>query len=537
MKHPIERIQQFRRKWDGDMGILASLKNIFSTPQRSTPKGYIPDILNSIFNGDKFDGSFGLTKDYRFVDYYTLRMRSLQLFKENPYARGLIRRLLTNEIHTGLNLECNPVSEILGLNEEEAQIIGDRIEISWQLYAENQNIADFQKMRSLHELAVHARRLAFISGDCLIIMRIDEKTKLPTIQLVDGERIKTPFGMGIKDNIIHGVELNESGKHIAFFVEKEKGGFEKVQAYGEKTGRKQAWLIYGSDTRYSEVRGEPILANMLYMLKELDRYRDAEQRAATVNALLPMYFESTEQTVGVNPFRNNGVTSTKEIQESQTIVQVSQTPGQIMDLPVGKKLMSHNTQRPNVNYAKFEESILNVFAWSLEIPPEMLRLIFTSSYSASRQATNELKVYLRKFFEEFGVSFYQPIYEQFLKMQSLTGKIEMKGFLESTKRADLWEIYSAWTNTEWTGIMRASVDPAKDVKAAAGALKVGIGSYDYWNQLIVGTTFKSSINKRKREEDYIEKLGMSFNLYDSNAEQMNEDEEMEGVDNGESDNN
>lgn len=519
------------------MGIITSLKNIFSTPQRSSPKGYIPDILSSIFNGDKYDGSFGLTKDYRFVDYYTLRMRSLQLFKENPYARGLIRRLLTNEIHTGLNLECNPVSSIIGLDEEEIQKIGDNIETSWELYAEHQNIADYQKMKSLHELAIHARRLAFISGDCLIIMRIDEKTKVPTIQLVDGERIKTPFGKSTKDKINNGVELDESGKHIAFYVEKEGGGFERVSAYAEKTGRKQAWLIYGSDTRYSEVRGEPVLANMLYMLKELDRYRDAEQRAATVNALLPMYFESTEQVSGVNPFRNNGVTTSKEVEQDTTIMQVSQTPGQIIDLPAGKKLQSHNTQRPNVNYAKFEESILNVFAWSLEMPPEMLRLIFTSSYSASRQATNELKVYLRKFFEEFGNSFYQPIYEQFLKMQALTGRIEMKGFLESTVTPGLWEMYAAWTNSEWTGIMRASVDPAKDVRAAVSALKAGIGSYDYWNQLIVGTTFKSSINKRKREEDYIEKLGLEFNLEGNIQEVIDNNDDDGGVIDGESGNN
>jgi hypothetical protein len=53
--------------------------------------------------GDKFAGGFGATKVFT-PDYWTLRQRSEQLFHENLYARGLIRRLVTNEINTGLTL-------------------------------------------------------------------------------------------------------------------------------------------------------------------------------------------------------------------------------------------------------------------------------------------------------------------------------------------------------------------------------------------------------------------------------------------------
>ena len=61
--------------------------------------GYAPAV-SSILDGDKFAGGFGTTNVYTHIDYWTLRERSGQLFRENLYAKGLVRRLITNEINT-----------------------------------------------------------------------------------------------------------------------------------------------------------------------------------------------------------------------------------------------------------------------------------------------------------------------------------------------------------------------------------------------------------------------------------------------------
>jgi hypothetical protein len=49
----------------------------------------------SFDDGSKFAGGFGVT-ELLLADYWTLRQRSSQLFEQNLYARGLIRRLVTN---------------------------------------------------------------------------------------------------------------------------------------------------------------------------------------------------------------------------------------------------------------------------------------------------------------------------------------------------------------------------------------------------------------------------------------------------------
>ena len=56
---------------------------------------------NSLYDGSKFFGGFGDTQIFD-VDYWTLRKRSAQLFKENLYARGLIRRLITKSADTAM---------------------------------------------------------------------------------------------------------------------------------------------------------------------------------------------------------------------------------------------------------------------------------------------------------------------------------------------------------------------------------------------------------------------------------------------------
>ena len=487
---------------------------------------YVTDLLSTIWNGEKFPGGFGLTKDYEFVDYYTLRKRSVQLFKENPYARGMIRRLLRNEIHKGLNLESNTITEITLLSDEAAITWDENSELNFNLWSDNKQICDWRKQKTFGELQHDCRQTALVSGDCLVINHVDQKTNLPSIELVDGSNVKTPFGKKPRkgNRIIHGVELDQYDRHVAYWVQvKNSTGYEskRIPCYGEKSKRKIAWLVYGTDKRLDDVRGEPILALVLYMLKELDRYRDSEQRAAVLNSIIPLFIKKTELGPGSHPINSGGIrrgnVTTEDFDGSDKTYNIStMLPGTIPDeLNRGEEPVSFNTQRPNVNFKVFEEAIINVFAWSCEVPPEIARLLFQSNFSASRQANNEFNVYLAYIFWKFGNDFCQPIYKEFLTASILLNQITAPGFLDSYWSGD-WRITRAWLNAEWTGISRPSVDVLKDVNAAEKALALRITTFDQQSRKISGMSFRTIIKKLAREKKLLEQVGITSSVDENN---------------------
>lgn len=490
---------------------------------------YITDILQSIFTGDPYPGSFGITKNYVFVDYYTLRVRSIQLFKENPYARGIFERLLENEINSGLTLEANPIPLYTHLDEQDTMNWIQRVETDFKIWAETPELCDYYKQRTFSQLQHALRFTSLISGDCLVIVRISQKSKMPEIQLIDGTNIQTPLHYECrKGNVIkNGIEYDSLGRQVAYYVRQacfnEINGnyldYKRVPAFGEKSGRRIAWLVYGNNTRLlNSDRGEPILSHVLYMLKDLDRYKDAEMRAAVINGMLPLFIKKSEAGLGSKPFQAGAayskitppISSANMETEERRLKITGNLPGMVLDeLNVGEEPVSFNTQRPNVNFEKFQDTVIDTIASSIGIPPEILRLKFQNNFSASRQANNEFAIYLQKRNYQFASEFLQKIYEEKIINSVLNGSLESSELYKAIIENDI-HIIKSWTNASWSSISRPSVDINKDVNAMATGLEYGIVTRDYACKRVMGKSFNDVVRTLKKEKELIENMGLHF---------------------------
>jgi len=516
------------------------------------------NALNDVFDGDTFSNSFGITRNYLWengVDYYTLRHRSIQLYIENPYVSGLINRMLRNEIFTGIVPEATPIASVIW-PDMDADIRGrermstnysEKMTEAFRLYAGDPDVFDCRRQLTFGEFQNQVRLESMLCGDGIIVAHINQQTKLPSWDWINGNYIMTDpeYTPASGHKVVHGVELDSRGRHIAYHVREFDGeeiSFKRIPTVGRKSGRTIAWMVYGCDKMLNNVRGIPLLGNILYMLKDLDRYKNAELRAAVINALLPLFISREKSDTPVRsvirgmgryePGTPAAVEAEKGEADAQAQADAAQPtrrlisemqPGTVIEnLAPGETPVSFDTRRPNVNYGEFEKIILRAIAWSRGIPPETLVMEYQSSYSAGRQANNEFNIYLKYIVFKLAKDIGQPIYAEFITQSALLGELDLPRFLSCAFDPSQWKLRGAWLKCEWSGLSRPSVDVQKEANAMQKLLKMGVVTHDMVARQFSGMDFRAVQNKLEIERTLMASHGFVSPIANTDSEQTNE---------------
>jgi capsid protein len=348
--------------------------------------------------------------------------------------------------------------------------------------------------------------------------------------LINGNYIKTPIDKKPRagNTILHGVELDPQGRHAAYWVEEYKEGdfkYTRVPVYGEKSGRQISWMVYAGEKLLNNVRGTPLLANILYMLKDLDRYWDAELRAAVINAMLPLFIK---RELGSKAHRSplEGFRTKTSKQATDPAAQATDaprditftSPGMVMDnLSPGEEPKSFDTSRPNVNYGRFEDIVISAVSWTIEVPPSTVKLHYTSSYSAARQENNEFDIYLKYRVFKNSKDFCQLIYGEFITQSVLIGELDIPGFQAVLFNPKMWKIRAAWLKTEWSGLSRPSVDIQREAGALIKILATGNITNDYISRRFSGVSYQANQYKLARERRLAKRLGFVSSIDEDNT--------------------
>jgi lambda family phage portal protein len=465
----------------------------------------------SISDGTKFPGGFGPTEVLQ-VDYWTLRQRSRVLFEKNLYARGLIRRLVSNEIGVGLALSARPVEDVLGVAEGTYNDWTDLVESRYGIWGQNPLVCDWRKRFTFGAIQRQARLEALVSGDVLVVLRQSPVTRLPMVQLVSGERVQTPLTSSASlrkgHEIRHGVEFDPRGRVVAHWIRQEKKPYdsERIPARGAKSGRILSWLVYGCDRRLDDVRGQPLLSIVLQSLQEIDRYRDSVQRKAVINSILALFVKKTEEKPSYLPFTGSATRrdekTVTDVNGSQRKFRIAeQIPGLVIEeLQVGEEPILKGGEGTDTNFGVFEEAVIQAVAWANEVPPEILRLAFSHNYSASAAAINEFRIYLSKIWVEFGEAFCSPIYHDWLISEVLAQRIDAPGLLAALRDPGKFDVLGAWLSDHWFGSIKLTTDPLKQTRAAELLIKLGLSTRTEQTRMLTGGKFRHNV-KRLEEEN------------------------------------
>jgi len=489
-------------------------------------------VVTRSFDGEKTLGELGVIQ-HTIPDYRGLRLRAYDADMRTDLIKIIVDRFYRWVIGQGLKLQSEVVEEILQLNNVniDTEQFKERLEVLFNTYSSSK-ISDPKNQQNLHKTAIEVFKTSFIGGDCLVVVRI--KSGYPRVQVIDGIHIENPVGGEFFSNaekagnvIKHGIEIDKDGKHIAFYVKKPDYTYERILAYGEKSKRKMAWIVYGDKKRVDHVRGVSCLATIIEKTVKLDRYTEATVTKAEQVANLVYSIQHDNSSTGENPFTSDRLKSNPviaNIGDSYTLANGvaktinETTSGQAINMPVGSELKIHSNES-EINYDSFSKSIFEKLCATVGIPPEVALQSYNSNYSASRAAINNWGFNVDIERNDMVNDFYKNILSIFLEIEVLKGNVNAQPFVNALKE-DNEILIEAFINCRFIGKKMPHIDPLKEVKAIREMLgdstplisleqaceELGLGDWD------------TNYQKFKKEKKNVEPLNNDSNAVpDNNA--------------------
>jgi len=502
--------------WSERAAKAATYENEVKSQYRNTEY----QIIETIFDGEKTEGGLGAPLAY-LPDYTALSYRSWKAFTDSDLAQILVKATVNWVIGSGLKLQSEPNeavidSEGFDFNRNE---FTKQVEDRFRLYART-NSASYSNMDNYNKTQRTAYFNAIVGGDVLCILRV--KDGLPNVQLIDGIFVQTPgfdeveAAKARNNEIIHGVEVNNKGTHVAFYVPKKGGGHTRIEAFGKNTKRPTAFLLYGTEYRIDSVRGLPLLSAVLEKITKLDRYNEAVVAGAEESAKVPWFFEHKEFSTGLNPDLGHvtNMLSDPESQTSESRETVDMTEQgtiikktyekQPINMPIGatiKKLESGMAKDQDV----FTTGNFIYISAALETPYEVALMKYVNSFSSSRMASQSYLTILKIKRSLFNDAYNNKFFELFLDLQILTDKIKADGYFSAKNKNDVI-LLQAYRNARFTGHGVPQADPNREVNAEVTKIANNLSTHEASIERLDGNDFDTTVRKLGKEHELIDEV-------------------------------
>lgn len=444
-------------------------------------------------------------------DLPTLRDRSRDLLRNSPLAVGAVGTVVTNAVGRGLKLQARINRTILGMSDEQAEAWEANTEFEFNLWAESQE-CDVARTLRFGDLQNLAFRQCLENGESFVLLPRFKRGNFPygtKIQVIEADRVCNKNFMPDTDTIIAGIEKDNYGAPVRYYVTKQHPGnirstsanaytWESFEAFGKETGLRNMIHLYDVK-RPGQTRGVPYLSPVIEALKMLDRYTDAELMAAIVTGMFTVFVETETGANDLSAFLPSAETGATATDEDYKLGN-----GAIVGLARGEKISTANPGRPNSAFDPFVKAILQQIGAALEIPYEILIQHFSSSYSASRAALVQAWRFFLNRRSWLAQNFCQVVYENWLYEAIAMGRISAPGYFRDPR------VRKAYSGTLWIGDAPGQIDPLKEVDAAEKRLDLGITTLDEETVALTGGDFERNYPRIAKERKLMGKIGMWF---------------------------
>ena len=506
---------------------------------------------------DKFDRSMALWNP-------PMLSADREIIPNKPQMEARVRDMLRNDgyVQSGqvlhrdnivgamFMLNAKPDYKVLGLDESWAEEFQQEVEAKFTLAAESTNCwLDAARTNTLTSLVRLAVGVYAASGEVLATVEWLRENPRPfrtAIQMVDIDRLGTPYEHAMDGFVRGGVRLDSRGAPLGYYIRKahpsdyDRGNDTNDFKYiptRKPWGRLQV-LHIKEQFRAEQTRG---VADMVAGLKELritKRFRDITLQNAVVNAMFAASIESELPTEAVfSQLGGNNIGQGITDYASAYLGAVAQYTGGSRNMQIdgvkiphlfpGTKLALHPAGNPGGVGQEFETSLLRYIASILGVSYEQLSKDFTkTNYSSARAAMTETWKFMqsrkRIVADRFASSLYQLWFEEVLN----AGQLETMKF---SKAPNFYEGLNseAYCAAEWIGAARGQIDELKETQASVLKLKYCLSTHEAELSRL-GKDWRAVYAQLAREKKEREKLGIE--LVEDNAINAASGEPGQGAD-------
>lgn len=381
-----------------------------------------------------------------FGGLHTLRNRSRDLRRNNPYAARGIQVITSNVVGPGIHVQFRKPEEDLK--------VSTALEEKWWDWAHTTAI-DYDGRHNLFGLQRLVSDCVVESGEVLVRRRVLAGLAFPIqYQVLEPDFLDTNATKGEGQNIIiQGIEFNPQGKRVAYHLfETHPGGngldFRPSSFKSNRVPASEVRHIYRMD-RPGQARGVPWLAPCIVRLRDLDDYEDAQLTRQKIAACFVAFIKD------IDP--NAASTDISEGEDCETAERVE--PGIIEELPFNKEVQFGNP--PSVEgYKEYVTVHLHAIAAGLGVTySELTGDLSQVNFSSGRMGHLAFQRNIDTWRKEIIIGqFLEGVVEDFRTFSAIQG--------EGT---------DGWIH-KFIPPRREMIDPTKEVPAAIEAIKGGLST-------------------------------------------------------------
>jgi lambda family phage portal protein len=332
------------------------------------------------------------------LDIKTLRNRSRDLRRNNPYAASICDEWTSNVIGSGIKV----------LFHSKSRPKERKIQKIWDEWAKNCTFSDKMSLERVQRLVFDS----FIeSGEVLVRKRTDsDKKNFPfSVQVMECDHIDDSIS-GV--NTKSGIEYDKKSRRVKYHLFKEHPGeIDTILGASNETIEVDASkLLHIYDVkRPGQQRGTPILSPVIIRIRSLDEFEDAQMVKQKVSSCFAGYVhDSTGTELDEDPSEGDFGDKIE--------------PGRIDILPEGKTITFSSPNIPD-NYKEYTSvNLRGIAAGTGQTYENMTGDYSQTNFSAGRMGNLKFQRKVRSF-QKFIVieQFLEPLANEFVENLELSG--------------------------------------------------------------------------------------------------------------------